>query len=211
MRDFIEEHFDRFYKAIEAIGGDLHKYEIDVVAEKDEIDFIESTLGISLPPGLKAFALSVSRQIEFAWYLPDGFELPDSLSGIFCGLLEYDISLIPVHEDGRKNWQNVCFPNAEDPYDVIWHNKLGFHPVPNGDYLSFDPSGRVIYLSHDDGEGHGYVMASSFSELIKKWIPLGCPGPEDWQWMPFVSDRESGILPDCDAAKKWLQIIYQNT
>lgn len=42
------------------------------------------------------------------------------------------------------------------------NTKLGFMNVPNGDVIAFDmkeseinPS--VVYLSHDDGEGHGYI------------------------------------------------------
>ena len=77
----------------------------------------------------------------------------------------------------------------------------------NGDILAFDPTGKVVYLSHDDEEGHGWVMASSFTELLRRWLPLGCPGPEDWQWLPFASGPESGISVECDAAKQWLEFI----
>ena len=45
------------------------------------------------------------------------------------------------------------------------NTKLGFMNVPNGDAIAFDmkeseinPS--VVYLSHDDGEGHGYIPVS---------------------------------------------------
>ena len=209
MRDFIEEQLSRFHKAVEMIGGVFDDCTIDIAASQEELDHIESMLGHTLPEDLKDFASKVSRRISFSWNLPDNFELPDSLNEIFGGGLDYDISKIPEHETGRAGWQSECFPNAQDPYDAIWHDKIGFHHVPNGDYLGFDSSGRVVYLSHDDGEGHGYIMASSFSDLMRRWVPLGCPGPEDWQWMPFVSGRDSGIIPDCDTAREWLQVIQK--
>lgn len=207
MRNFIEEHIISLGKAIEKIGGEFDKFTIDEAASQDELNHIESVIKRPLPDDFKNFALTVSRKISFGWNLPDDFDLPENLDEIFGGGLDYDITEIVNHEKGREDWQIECFPNADDSYDVIWHNKLAFHHVPNGDYLGFDTSGRVIYLSHDDGEGHGYIMANSFTDLLHRWIPLGCPGPEDWQWLPFVSGTDSGIIPHCSAAKQWLKLI----
>ena len=207
MRKFIERHFSQFQEAVVRIGGACDGYIIDEPASTEELNQIESTLGRALPQDLKDFALSVSRRIRFDWQLPEGYELPENLNEVFAGRLDYDLSAIPQHEDGRAGWQRECFPNLDDPYDAVWHQKLAFHDVPNGDYLGFDPSGKVVYLSHDDGEGHGYVLAPSFSELLTRWVPLGCPGPEDWQWLPFVSGPDSGIVPDCEAAGEWLLAI----
>ncbi len=207
MKNIIEKRIISIGNAIEEIGGEFNDFTIDEVASQDEITHIESFIKRPLPDDLKKFALSVSRKISFSWTLPDDFELPEDLDEIFGGGLDYDFVEIIDHEKGRDSWQKECFPNADDPYDVIWHNKLAFHHVPNGDYLGFDSMGRVIYLSHDDGEGHGYIMANSFSDLISRWLPLGCPGPEDWQWLPFVSGPESGIISDCKTAKQWLNLI----
>ena len=207
MKEILEQQVISFGKTIKKIGGEFSGFTIDEVATLEEVKHIESQLNRSLPDDLKNFALTVSRKCEFDWSLPDDFALPDVLDEIFGGGLSFDISSIIDHEEGRVGWVNECFPNANDSYDVIWHNKLAFHHVPNGDYLGFDELGRVVYLSHDDGEGHGYVMANSFSDLMKRWIPLGCPGPEDWQWIPFVSGEKSGILPDCENAKQWLKLI----
>ena len=47
---------------------------------------------------------------------------------------------------------------------------MGFMNVPNGDVIAFDmkeseinPS--VVYLSHDDGEGHGYILGKDGDHL----------------------------------------------
>jgi hypothetical protein len=207
MRQFISDHMSFFERSIKMLGGTWDEVMIDDPATEQELIRIETTLGQALPAGLRQFALTVSRRIEFHWYLPEDYELPEPFRDIFSGGLDYDVSKIPEHEQGRAGWERECFPDPDDPYDLVWHNKLGFHHVPNGDYLGFDLQGRVVYLSHDDGEGHGYVMASSFVDLLERWIPLGCPGPEDWQWLPFVSGATSGILPNSAKANEWLRII----
>ncbi|MNN71967.1 hypothetical protein D3C81_1879570 [compost metagenome] len=88
----------------------------------------------------------------------------------------------------------------------MWHNKLAFLEVGNGDYFAFDLNEEgtypIVYLSHDDGEGHGYIIAKNFIELIDNWSRICFVGSEDWQWLPFVQSSESGILPDSDSAIK---------
>lgn len=207
MRQFIVDNVSSLLRSIEALGGSVDGLTIDKPATEAELAEVEETLGRPLPAELRQFALAVSRKITFNWYLPEDYHLPEPLCELFSGGLDYDVSELPEHEDGRAGWQASCFPDASDLYDIVWHNKLAFHSVPNGDYLAFDAEGRVIYLSHDDGQGHGYVMASSFPDLLTRWIPLGCPGPEDWQWLPFVTTPTSGILPDSENAKLWLGVI----
>lgn len=79
--------------------------------------------------------------------------------------------------------------------------------VPNGDYIAFDLCSSleapVVYLSHDGGEGHGYVLGNSFQEFIEQWSLLGCPGNEDWQMMPFISSPTSGLEPYGENAEHW--------
>lgn len=207
MRQFITDHASSFLRSVESLGGSVSGLTIENPATEAELTEIEKRLGRPLPSQLRQFASSASRRITFRWNLPEDFKLPHPLRHVFAGGLDYDVSKIPEHEAGRTNWQVKCFPNTSDRYDVVWHNKLGFHDVPNGDYLGLDSDGRVIYLSHDDGQGHGYVMASSFPDLLTRWVPLGCPGPEDWQWLPFVASENSAILPDSENAKIWLSVI----
>ena len=75
--------------------------------------------------------------------------------------------------ESKDGWIKEVFPNLEDEYDNVWHDKFVFQEVGNGDYLSIDltpsNSGKVIYLSHDDGEGYGFVMANSFTALLNNW------------------------------------------
>jgi len=95
----------------------------------------------------------------------------------------------------------------------VWHDKLAFAEVGNGDLLAFDTAvsddGPIVYLSHDDGDGHGKRMADNFVDLMERWSPLGCPGSEDWQWIPFC-DTSSGLIdpngPNADRWRQWLGI-----
>ena len=97
-----------------------------------------------------------------------------------------------------------------DSYDAVWHDVLGFHEVANGDLLAFDltiPSHPVVYLSHDDGDGHGYQLGANFADFIDRLTRLGCIGSEDWQMMPFLASPTSLLGPDCENARLWRDIF----
>ena len=64
-----------------------------------------------------------------------------------------------------------------------------------------------MYLSHDDGEGHGVEMAKDFKEFVFVSSRLGCPGAEDWQWLPFIEEGKQFINPDCANAKKFREAL----
>ena len=66
------------------------------------------------------------------------------------------------------------------------NTKLGFMNVPNGDVIAFDmkeseinPS--VVYLSHDDGEGHGYILGKDFNTYLEPFIVQ--------RWRSFMADN----------------------
>ena len=206
-KDFIQTQIEAAYKRIDSIGGETEPFVIAPPATIESLSNLERELDSPIPPGLRNFALEVSGRVFFDWQMPDDYELPDEFDEIFCGGFDFDISKLPDHENGRLSWQRECFPDPSDSYDAIWHNKFAFHHVQNGDYIALDEQGKVVYLSHDDGEGHGRVMADSFSDLITRWFPLGCPGPEDWQWLPFASSPKSKINSDSPAATRWLQVF----
>ncbi len=60
----------------------------------------------------------------------------------------------------------------------------------------------IVYLSHDDGEGHGVALANNFKEFVFITSRLGCTGAEDWQWLPFIENGKPFINPDCTNAIK---------
>ncbi len=99
---------------------------------------------------------------------------------ISAGNLHLGIDLIPIFEESRKGLVDICYPNYDNPYDKIFHNKLVFQELDNGDLLAIDLEkesyGKVVYLSHDGSDLHGYVMANSFAEFLEEYTKLGCVG-----------------------------------
>jgi hypothetical protein len=184
---------------------------IDGPANAADIWRIETYLGAGLPPALSRFFLECARSVEFRWQLPDEFPLPSRFRGIFGGGFSLSLTALQEHELDRRSWVETCFPNPEDPYDVVWHQKLSVIPVRNGDYIGIDlragHEGEVVYLSHDDGEGHGLVLGADFIDFLRRWTPLGCPGPEDWQWLPFTADRTTMLDPGGEAAREWRKLL----
>jgi hypothetical protein len=62
---------------------------------------------------------------------------------------------------------------------------------------------NVIYLSHDDGQGHGFVLGHDFVDFVDRWSRLGCPGPEDREWLQFCRSPKGGLEPDGDTGRAW--------
>lgn len=207
----MKELLEKYLIAIDKLGGDSRQLIFESPAVETDILEIENKLAYRLPTDFRNVLLAVSSRCEFRWFLPDNFPLPDQLRQIFCGELYWDIDFLLQLNESKDGWIKKVFPDIDNEYDKVWHNKFVFQEVGNGDYISIDMTpenlGKVIYLSHDDGEGHGFVMANSFNELIKNWTKLGCVGGEDWQWLPFCKDKTSGIDADCDNAKLWYKTI----
>lgn len=192
-------------------GGDARSLEIAPPATESDVLVVEQELGYQLPLSFRTVLTSFAQRVSFAWFLPDRFKLPPPLRGIFAGQCHWDLSQLLVFEHDRRNWVTQVFPNPDDPYDRVWHHKLAFMHIPNGDYLTIDllngVDGPVIYASHDDGEGHGYTLGANFIDFIDRWTQLGCPGGEDWQILPFVENSTSFINHQSENARAWQGIF----
>lgn len=207
----IDELLLKLKSAYEGIGA-----ETELAAEKPaspaEVEDAENRLGRKLPLQIRNFFLQYSKRCEFSAWLPDDLELPDELDGIFSAAFLISLDELIDAEDGRKEWVEACFADEDDEYDVVWHHKLGFMTVPNGDVIAFDVKENetnppVVYLSHDDGEGHGYILGKDFDTYFEQLLKVGACGNEDWQILPFCPDAQSGIVSDCENAKEYRRII----
>ena len=148
--------------------------------------------------------LEFSAHFELTWFLPDGAVSP--FKEIFCGTVSWSLDRVLELDAAKQRWIDEVFPNENDAYDRVWHHKLAVSEVGNGDYLALDlkkPNAPLTYLSHDDGEGHGYVLGVSFEDAVDRWLRLGGVGAEDWQWLPFVSGPDSGLDPEGANAMRW--------
>lgn len=207
----MKELLDKYLTHIDKLGGDCRDFIFEKPATVIDITDIEKSLTYQLPDDFRNVLLKVSSHCEFKWFLPDDFKLPDQLRQIFSGEIHWGLNFIIPFNESKDGWIKEVFPNIDNEYDKVWHNKFVFQEVGNGDYLSIDldPNnyGKIVYLSHDDGEGHGYIMANSFTDLLSNWTKLGCVGGEDWQWLPFCKNQTAGIDPNCENAKLWYNTI----
>lgn len=203
----IRDRVEAISSRIKEIGGEVQVIVMDEPVLLEKIIKIEKQLGVKLPESFKKVLNEFSGNFSLRWFLPDNLEQPNEFREIFCGTPHWGIDLLIQLEEDRMSWVEKVFPNPDDVYDVVWHNKLAFCEVGNGDYLAFDMSNSddapIIYLSHDDGEGHGYKIANNFIELIDNWSKVGFVGCEDWQWLPFTTSSNSGIIADGEAAKRF--------
>jgi hypothetical protein len=172
-----------------------------------EILAVEARMELHLPEAFRVVLEQLSAAVSLRWQLPIDRRPPEPLRGIFSGGCEWSLADLPLLEFQRRHWVEQVFPDPENPYDRVWHEKLAFQAAPNGDLIALDlhvaTFGRVVYLSHDDGGGHGYTLGQDFTEFIDKWTQLGCPGPEDWQMLPFVESATSGIDAYGANARLW--------
>lgn len=179
-------------------------------AGEGDVSAVEMELGISLPSSFRKLLTTVSGHVDFYWFRPDELEYPHPFRENFCGQLNWSLKNLVHFETIRQNWIETCFPDVENDYDRVWHEKLAFQDVGNGDMIAidlrFDHIGEVVYLSHDDGEGHGMVLAPSVCELIERWVPLACTGGEDGQWLPFF-EKGRGLSADGANAHAWRSLL----
>ena len=163
----------------------------------------EFELSVTFPLSFRRVLTEFSAQVDVAWDLPDGTELPPELQEIFRGHCDWSLD-----EAVELNaWLKDFLLLEDDSFDDNWRNAFLFSHVPNGDYLAFDmrvlPDPPVIYLSHEEGEAHGRRLGTDFIDFMERWTLLGCPGNEDWQMMPFLPDATSGLDAYKGNARKW--------
>ncbi len=207
----ILENWKLFAEAINEIGGEVQELSIEEPATENEVAILEGNLGFELPHSLKEVLLGFSKKVEFRWFMPDDYEMEGDLSQIFSGERHWSLDWLVQFNEDKNGWRDEVFPNKEDPYDIVWHEKLAFHEVGNGDYLAIDLSRAgqepVVYLSHDDGEGHGVELAKNLKEFVFLSSRLGCVGAEDWQWLPFIVEGAPFINPNSDNANKFREAL----
>lgn len=151
---------------------------------------------------------SACAALRGCWRLPDDAEtsLPSQTREVLWGGLDLSVKEVVAAETSRRSWVTECFPNRNDPYDVVWHDKFAFHTVANGDCLAIADdrdNPAVYYLSHDGGEGHGAVLAPSLLEFLDRWSLVAFAGPEDWLLLPFITSAAAGIDPAGSTATEW--------
>ena len=207
-----------FLEKIEDLGGEVEPLTIEKPATEEEIKAVEAKLGYTLPPHFREVLLENTAHLEFGWDIDDiideeDISLPDKLAEIFRGKLLFGLDLLLDYEEDRQDWEGEVYPNSDKEYDRVWHNKMSFFQVGNGDYIAIELEpenyGKVVYLSHDGSENHGLYIADNFKEFLMNYAAVGCTGGEDWQWEPFYS-KGKGIDPTSKNAKTWYKVLGIN-
>ncbi len=216
--ELFKKRLNLFLEKIEDLGGDTDPLTIEKSATEDEIKAVEAKLGYTMPPHFREVLLENTAHLDFYWDINDitdegDISLPDKLVEIFRGQLLFGLDLLLDYEDDRKGWVKEVYPDYNNEYDRIWHNKMSFHQVGNGDYIAIELEpenyGKVVYLSHDGSENHGLYIASNFKEFLMNYAAIGCIGGEDWQWEPFYT-KGKGIDPTCENAQAWHKVLAIN-
>lgn len=171
-------------------------------ASAEEISAVEEMSGLAMPQGVRRLFLA-ARSVEAVWHFADDVEPPHEFREIFAGDCTWSLDRVVAEIEDYKEWVAVAFPVADDPYSAVWHGKYPLLHVANDDRIALDDEGRIVYLSHDDGEGHGYVLGRDVFDFLDAWTQLGSPGPEDWQWLPFVAAGGEGLDSDAEPGVAW--------
>ena len=216
--ELFKKRLNLFLEKIEDLGGETDPLTIEKPATEEEIKAVEAKLGYTLPPHFREVLLENTAHLEFGWDIDDiideeDISLPDKLAEIFRGKLLFGLDLLLDYEEDRQDWEGEVYPNSDKEYDRVWHNKMSFFQVGNGDYIAIELEpenyGKVVYLSHDGSENHGLYIADNFKEFLMNYAAVGCTGGEDWQWEPFYS-KGKGIDPSSKNAKTWYKVLGIN-
>lgn len=195
---------------INEIGGSVSNTVYSGPATKEQVEDLEKKLGITLPKSFKKVLLEFSSELDYYWFFPNDFELEDEFAGIFSGSIHWGLESIEESYEEEKSWIEEYYPDLNNEEHKVWHNKLIFYAVGNGDFIGIDlesDDGAIYYLSHENDKGHGYKLGDNFIDFIEKWSRICFVGGEDWQWLPFTTSRENGILPDSKPANKFRDLL----
>ena len=216
--ELFKKRLNLFLEKIEDLSGEVEPLTIEKPATEEEIKSVETKLGYTLPPHFREVLLENTAHLEFGWDIDDiideeDISLPDKLAEIFRGKLLFGLDLLLDYEEDRQDWEGEVYPNSDKEYDRVWHNKMSFFQVGNGDYIAIELEpenyGKVVYLSHDGSENHGLYIADNFKEFLMNYAAVGCTGGEDWQWEPFYT-KGKGIDPTSKNAKTWYKVLGIN-
>jgi len=211
----LHTNWTRIAAALERKGaGDGHqagegspRVEIAPPAPRALVDSVETELGVTLPQSFRDVVTKVSGNATISWQLPEGKGPPKPLHEVFSGECSWDLQGLPELYARYREWRDDLESDPTDEYSAVWHGKIPFMAVPNGDYMTIDIASpgeqAVVYVSHDDGRGHGYRLGSTFADYLERCAALACVGSEDWQWLPFTEGPDSLLLPDSENAKQW--------
>lgn len=208
-RDLVTTWKRRWKAAVRASErrGGTGSVRVGRALKRAELAGIEAELGFALPGSLVDLFTGVAADVDVSWSLPEDCELPAQFKELAWGGCAWDARRLPELERSRREWVEAVFPDRDNEYDRVWWDKVAIIDAPNGDLIAVDISranrAPVVYLSHDDGEGHGRVLGHSVLDFIDRWTLVGCVGPESWPMKPFLNPDRPYLDIIGDTAHAW--------
>jgi hypothetical protein len=182
--------------------GSPPKIEVSQPAMEADILKIEKAIGGRLPEAYRTPLALIAREVDIGWQLREPEQPP--IRNIFAGECRWSPREIEGLLETYQGWLRDCFDDPADDYGSVWYGKFPILSVGNGDMVAIDlKTHEVVYLSHDDGEGHGARLGSDFLDYIDRLTILGCVGAEHWQWAPFLSTAQPYLQTECEHALTW--------
>lgn len=198
-----------FAKQINTMNGVVQNFYIGEKAEEEEVQRGEAEMGFRIPEGFRTVLKEYAKSIDVFWRFDESIEtkLPEPFKNkVSSGWCHWDLNELIEINRSKNELVQYCFIDLDVPGSDKLLNTLAFLAVGNGDYLLIDmnkPGEPVIYLSHEMDKMHGCKLGNSFVDFVEKWTLIGCVGPEDWQFEPFIKAKCVGIEADSPTAMRF--------
>jgi hypothetical protein len=171
-------------------------------ASEAKVRDVEAQLGFGIPSSFRRVLTGYASALSIAWQLPDDGEPSDSLPDIYAGELFWDLHNLPALEKRRSEWARNVFPDPNRAYDRVWYRKLAFKVEPDdGNLVTIDlefDDGPVVYVDHEDGPYHGWLLGRNFEDYVDRMSLVGCP-------LEYVFSKREDEYPDpySKEARNW--------
>ena len=200
-------HWQAALDACRRKGGEAKELITAPPASEKAVAEVEEKIGHALPSSFRQIVVTFSADVAMSWLLPEDCQPPETFDKLLAGECTWGLSSMVSLAEGYQLWIDALRDVDDPDDDLIWHNKLAFAEVGNGDLIAFDlnatPDPSVVYLNHECGDTSGWRLGDNFIDFISRYSSLGCPGYDDVLMMPFLPDATSGLDAYCENARKW--------
>lgn len=202
-----------FSKQVNLNNGVVRNFNIEDKATEDEIQNLEELIGFTIPKEFRIVLKEYAKSIDFFWYFSENIneKLPKPFKNkVNSGICYWNLNRLAEINKSKNELIEACFIENNIPGAENLLNTLAFLEVPNGDYLVIDMNlsdNPIIYISHEIDEMHGCLLGKNFIDFIENWTLIGCVGAEDWQFEPFISNRNNGIEANSPISAQFREFI----
>lgn len=191
--------------------------ELSPVADLDKVINIEKKLSIEFPKDFVFVLCNFASAVKFGWQRTENDKNDLGIYYGCGGVSDYktnpyiwDFNDFEQLYKTYQGWLTDCYNDPTDQYGKHYYDKIPFMEVPNGDLITFDKLGQVIYLSHDDGSLHGERLASDFKEFITLWSRIGCVGPDSEDLRIFYDCENKRLTNKGDKFDYWIEWLNKS-